>query len=270
MVVEMRRGSQVRDLDVGAAEAGAAGVTVAGVATGHDESDVFNALAGVLTDSASSDTTHLSDSAVTAELTALRRLVDIAQAAYLSRLATFHHRNIAEKELLSTRSWARHHLRVAPTETSRHLAVIDGLSRLPMLASAFAAGHVSYPHAHAIIDAGPRIGWDSLAAAEDELLNAAMTDDPTRLRRALRALGDLAETPRERLRRERRDTTGWLTLSSTFQDLLAIDGTLSPEDGAVVTAAIDAYTCPAGADDARHIEQRRADAVVELCRRTQS
>src|SRR5699024_7068923 len=50
--------------------------------------------------------------------------------------------------------------------------------------------------------------------------------------------------------------------------LLAIDGTLSPEDGAVVTAAIDAYTCPAGADDARHIEQRRADAFVELCRRT--
>jgi uncharacterized protein DUF222 len=57
----------------------------------------------------------------------------------------------------------------------------------------------------------------------------------------------------------------WLT--ATFDGLLAIDGTLDPEAGQLLLAALDPLTRPHSAQDTRSGSQRRADALTELARR---
>ena len=52
-----------------------------------------------------------------------------------------------------------------------------------------------------------------------------------------------------------------------FDGLLAIDGTLDPEAGQLLLAALDPLTRPANAADGRRGSQRRADALTELARR---
>lgn len=56
-----------------------------------------------------------------------------------------------------------------------------------------------------------------------------------------------------------------LHASLTFAGLLAVDGLLDPEGGAVLLTALDALSAPTGADP-RTPAQRRADALVQLAR----
>src|SRR5262249_53951917 len=58
-----------------------------------------------------------------------------------------------------------------------------------------------------------------------------------------------------------------LSVSETFEGMVAVDGMLDPEGGAMLLTALAPLTVPAGTDDARTMVQRRADARVELSRR---
>jgi len=59
-----------------------------------------------------------------------------------------------------------------------------------------------------------------------------------------------------------------LFVSSTWAGMVRIDGLVDRESGAVVQTALDALTDPANldGDDLRSPPQRRADALVDLCR----
>ncbi|NED95083.1 DUF222 domain-containing protein [Phytoactinopolyspora alkaliphila] len=217
---------------------------------------------------AAADSTALSDDELTSELTALRRAADMAEAAYLQRLRDFHTRKISETTAaLSTRAWIRHELHIAPAETSRQLKVARGLRSLPAIEAALKRGEIRFPHAGAIVDAATLLGNDVIAGCQDALLNAARADEPTKLRAALRGLGAAVDNKDAVRRAEKRDQGRWLDVSTTMDDTLAISGSLGSEDGAIVETAINSLTTPAGADDSRTASQRRADALVELCRR---
>ena len=54
--------------------------------------------------------------------------------------------------------------------------------------------------------------------------------------------------------------------------MIAVSGRLDPEAGAVLTAALDPLSAPnpcdaGGGHDPRPAEQRRAQALIEICRR---
>ncbi|NDL56580.1 HNH endonuclease signature motif containing protein [Phytoactinopolyspora mesophila] len=216
------------------------------------------------------DLRGLSDAEVTEQLTALRKLADVAEAAYLSRLRTFDRRRISEQgSRLSTRAWVRHELKVAPGETARVLKVAKRLVDLPVVEAALMAGEIRLPHAAAIADAATLLGADVLAGCQDALVEAAKADEPGRLRAALRGLGAAVDSKAAVKRAEKRDEGRWLDLASTFDGAVSISGVLpgGDESGAIVAAAIDALAKPSGAEDERSPAQRRADALVELCRR---
>jgi hypothetical protein len=198
-------------------------------------------------------------------------LADAAEAAYLSRLRTFDQRRVSESEsALSTRGWVRHELHVAPAETSRLLKVARRLVDLPVIEAALIAGEIRIPHAAAIADAATLMGVEVIAGCQDALVAAARTDDPTRLRAALRGLGAAVDNKNAVRRAEKRDEGRWLDIASTFDGATSINGVLNggdDESGAIVQAAIDSLATPAGPDDERSPAQRRADALVELCRR---
>ena len=67
-------------------------------------------------------------------------------------------------------------------------------------------------------------------------------------------------------------TLSSLTLCPLANGMVAIRGQLDPESGAVLTAALDPLSAPNpceanGGRDPRQADRRRADALVELCRR---
>ncbi|AYY13735.1 HNH endonuclease [Actinobacteria bacterium YIM 96077] len=231
-------------------------------------SELLKDLTEAVRELAASPVGELSDAEVTDQLVALRKLADAAEAAYLTRLRTFDTRGISETtSALSTRAWVRHQLHVAPGETSRSLKIARRLTDLPVVENALIEGTIRVPHAGAITDATALLGSEVIAGCQDALVEAARADEPSRLRAALRGLGAAVDDTRAVKRAEKRDEGRWLDLASTFDGAYAIDGVLGSEHGAVVGTAIDALSRPAGPDDARTPAQRRADALVELCRR---
>jgi hypothetical protein len=57
----------------------------------------------------------------------------------------------------------------------------------------------------------------------------------------------------------------WLSTSTTIDGMVAIDGLLDSEAGALVLTALAAAATRAGPDDHRSSGQRRADALVDIC-----
>ena len=58
-----------------------------------------------------------------------------------------------------------------------------------------------------------------------------------------------------------------LSISSTLDGTVVLDGVLDAEGGAVLLSALAPLAVPTGPDDVRTPRQRRADGLVDLCRR---
>lgn len=244
-------------------------LSVVAATVGYMSSGTFDQLMDATRDAAAAPAGVLSDQELTKELMALRRLADVAEAAYLTRLRAFDQAGVSEsQQALSTRAWVRHKLHVAPIETTRSLKIAKRLVDLPVIEAALIAGEIRVLHAAAIADAAALLGVDAIAGCQDALVEAAKADDPTRLRAALRGLGAAVDNKKAVKRAEKRAEGRWLDLARTFDDTLAIDGVLPDDDtAAIIEAAISSLAHPTGPDDSRTPAQRRADALVELCRR---
>jgi hypothetical protein len=138
------------------------------------------------------------------------------------------------------------------------------------VASALSAGEISVDHARlatSALDELAAVDPHLAACVEAPLLDAARGLDPTRLRREI-AHARYAVTPEaavsaDELRHHRRR----LDVASTFEGTVAVSGLLDAEGGEVLLTALAALWDPSGPDDERSLGQRRADALVELCRR---
>ena len=56
----------------------------------------------------------------------------------------------------------------------------------------------------------------------------------------------------------------YLTLSPLMDGMTALDGLLDAESAALLTAALEPFLVPSGADDTRSASQRRADGLVQI------
>jgi len=133
---------------------------------------------------------------------------------------------------------------------------------------AFAAGDLSECRVRLLADA-----WDhnrDLFCRDEALLVAQARTLPARVfplalahwRRLADPDGALADAGRAFLRRR-------LHVSTTWAGMVRLDADLDPESGTVVLTAIRSLAEPAALDpgDTRSPQQRRADALVEICRR---
>jgi hypothetical protein len=77
----------------------------------------------------------------------------------------------------------------------------------------------------------------------------------------------LADPERADEQAQRRHERRGVWLSPTIDNMVAIDGLLEPEAGAVVRRALEPLARPADANDDRLGGQRTSDALTELCRR---
>jgi Domain of unknown function (DUF222) len=156
-------------------------------------------------------------------------------------------------------------------------AITDALDALPSAAALDAVPATIGDDATA---AGEGVHIDSrtapevAAAAEAALLDLAAEFPPAPLRRlGARILDHVAPQVAERLDEKalERERRAWqargLTLSPPSGGMVRISGHLTIEDAATITATLDPLSFPAaGDDDSRSPAQRRADALVEVCR----
>jgi len=168
----------------------------------------------------------------------------------------------------SPRAWLINRTRVTKGAAVAHTAWARRAAAHPQIAQALADGDIlSESVARAICKWTERLPEGCREAADEILIAAA---------KAGMDLSDLAGLAEEIYARSRPDTNddgpddGFddrsLRLETTFQGAGVLNGDLTPECAAVVTAVLDALSAPAGAEDTRTHAQRYHDAMQEAMR----
>ena len=158
---------------------------------------------------------------------------------------------------------------LSPAESRRRARLVHDLPGLPETRKVFRAGAIQPEHVVVISDVVRKLPVESREEVEASLAGHARALNPQELEKAgkhLRALVDPDGTYREeqegiarRSLKFYRDSHGWL----------GIRGTLDPEAGEALQAAMHALAKPRpvdGVKDPRTPEQRYADALTELVR----
>jgi hypothetical protein len=173
----------------------------------------------------------------------------------------------AEDGSISTRAWLRRHARITAGEASDRVRTARQLDAMPATTAAFAEGEIGYRHARVMalaVEASPACA-ETVADAEPILVEFAREHDPAALRRLVAHWQHRVDTDAfERGEQERFDRRSF-HLSPLLDGMHALDGLLDAEGAAVLNTAINAFDRPLP-DETRTPRQRRADALVEICR----
>ena len=167
---------------------------------------------------------------------------------------------------LSVVAWLKWRCKLSGGAAAERVGIARQLEQLPKTEEAFARGDVGYQHVAMIARTAEHLGAGAVRKAESSLLQAAKTHDPGQFagitkdfEHRIDAEGALAEANRAYERR-------YLHVGEAQDGLVRVDGLLDTEGGAILRAALNAHMMP-GKDDDRTPGQRRADALVEICRR---
>jgi hypothetical protein len=149
------------------------------------------------------------------------------------------------------------------------LTAARALRRLPAIAAALTAGEIGPDHARVVTRACTPSRIDAFAAADEAIAAAARHCSPRDLHGIVTRLcdavdGDGGARGARELFDERR-----LHLSASLYGAGFLDGRLDPEGTASVGCALEfrmSADRPQTGDDPRTRQQRRADALVDICR----
>src|SRR2546430_9816493 len=167
---------------------------------------------------------------------------------------------------LSVVAWLKWRCKLSGGAAAERVGIARQLEQLPKTGEAFARGDVGYQHVAMIARTAEHLGAGAVRKAESSLLQAARTHDPAQFpgitkdfEHRIDAEGALAQANRAYERR-------YLHVGEAQDGLVRVGGLLDTEGGATLRAALNAHMMP-GKDDDRTPGQRRADALVEICRR---
>jgi hypothetical protein len=198
-----------------------------------------------------------------------KRLLDAAQAAWLGLVAELDRRSsYGEEGAVSTTAFVAAECGMSGREAAEALRLGQALTEMPETRRAVGDGRVSVEQARVLARAAEsHLGH--FQAEESALVAAAEGAPVAGLTRQMHRWAEgldrrAAEQGLLRLRHRRR-----LSLSSDGVGMGRIDGQLDPDSFEVVRLAIGSLAEPDLDDpgDTRTPAQRRADALVELCRR---
>jgi hypothetical protein len=157
--------------------------------------------------------------------------------------------------------------RVGQSEAHRRMVTALQLSRLPALQGALSRGEVTLAQATATaveLEAVP----DDLTAAQlaEELTAKLAKRSPWQAHNAAEKLAQTAcpEIAKKAETDRSHPAVSWVGASVAGRTMMWAD--LTNDDASIVAHALDAYAVPTGPQDARTIDHRRADALVEISR----
>ncbi len=219
---------------------------------------------------AASDATAMAAEMQAQCLLALEQLDAIETVARASILAAFTSaQGYSADADYSPRAWLINKTRVTKGAANGHLGWVRRAAAHPQVAAALAEGYIlSESVARKICQWTDKLPEDCRQAADAILILAAKSGAD------LRGLAELAAEIYARSPRNEPDSDPdgefderSVRLETTFQGAGVLNGDLTPECAAVVTAVLDALSAPAGAEDTRTHEQRYHDALAEAMRR---
>ncbi len=199
------------------------------------------------------------------ELEAKSRALD---AERLRRLAEIDRRGDFEDEgYVSTAAWLRDRTVISHGQALARVEMARRLATMRLSQAAFADGRIGWEAVRML--AGARDAHPGAFLADEATLVGAAESLPTHLlRQALEHWKDAYDPEHFAAAQEAKHRRRFLYASRTFDGMVRLDGELDPEAGSTVLSALRSLVEPAALDptDARSSAQRRADALVELCR----
>jgi hypothetical protein len=200
---------------------------------------------------AAEDLDALPDAQAARRVLVLRGLLERLEGQWLRELAGVDGRGAAgadqDMPAESTAAWLRNRTRMGHTDAHRRVRVARALHRGPLAgtAQALADGEVGYLHAAALTRSTQDLPVGTVAAAEPVLLEAARRLDPSRLRKVVGHLVEVADPQAADARAQRRHDRRWLFVSPTFEGMVAVDGLLDAEAGETLLTALEPLARPA-------------------------
>src|SRR5262245_37342852 len=212
------------------------------------------------------DVSDLPDSSLRSDLLAVVSGLNRLQAVAASLSAAFDARGLAEADgFRSTRGWLTAFGRLSQGAATRTLHTGRLLRELPALAAVAESGAASGEHLCRVVELAEQVGVPQVREVDQALAQAAAELSPVELGRVcerVRAYVDPdGADPDAGQDFERRS----LTIGRSGR-WVYLRGQLDLEGGAAVLSVLDALMTPPGLEDTRTAGQRRADALVELCR----
>ena len=197
----------------------------------------------------------------------IREAIDRLEAVFADGLRRFDKsREFAADGALSAVAWLRWKCKLSGGAAAERVTIARQLEKLAPTEEAFARGDVGYQHVAIMARSAENVGSAAVRKQEAKLLEAAQTMDPGRFVSVVKdfehrvdAEGALAEANRAHARR-------YLHISQPDNGAVRLDGLLDAEGGATLHTALNALMRPSK-NDQRTTGQRKADALVELCRR---
>jgi hypothetical protein len=230
------------------------------------ESSSLELLQAGLAELAAADPVSWSDEQVRSDLPVLLSAVNQLNAVLAGVLGTFDVRDLSEADACrTTRTWLTAFGRMSQGAASGWLSRARLMRELPALAAAAGRGDVSAEHLRKVGDLVEKIGVAAVRDYDKILADLAATANPIHVEKAcerIRAHVDPdGPAPDPHAAFERRGFT-----LSRSGSMFGVRGQFDAEGGAALMTALDALMKPPTADDLRTPAQRRADAMVELCR----
>jgi hypothetical protein len=231
------------------------------IASARDAIDAIDELAGL-------DPSALSTEALSSLLIEIDTVRERLRAVELQVMGAWDARRAwAEDGALSASSWMAHRTTTSKRDASRMVRAARLAFRCDRTAKALDAGDVSASKVE-VLAAAVKRRERLFDRDEDVLLDAAATldvDDFTVAAKHWRAAADDEMSRIDALHTF--DTRG-VTLATTIFGRMEMHASLDAEGGATVDRALDAYDRPDPVDGVtppRTLEQRRADALVQIC-----
>jgi len=163
-------------------------------------------------------------------------------------------------------AWLRSNCKLSGGAAAERVGIARQLEHLPQTQRAFASGDLGYQDVAVLARTAEHVGVAAVRQAEASLLQAAEAMDPGQFTGVAKnfehrvdAAAALAEANRAHERR-------YFHLSEPSDGMVRLDGLLDAEGGAILRTTLNAGMLP-GKDDDRTPGQRRADALIDLCRR---
>ncbi len=208
-----------------------------------------------------------SDTALGDDIVDLRTTIDRLEFQCSRRLDVFARRHGYEAfGFVTLISWLRRACRMLPGAAVQRAEVARNLPSFPDISKALAAGEIGFHHAAVIAHSVTEVGVEPVARQESTLLDAAHNLDPKRLSYVTRTIRYCEDADGALAADNKNFDRRYLHISQTLDGVYVIDGLLDPEGGAIVRAAIGANEHPFQPNDQTTGGQRRADALVEVCR----
>jgi hypothetical protein len=164
----------------------------------------------------------------------------------------------------STACWLQEHTGVADREARSLVGLARMLGRLPVMARALRAGHVTTAHVRTLAAHTRHVDPVLVGEAEPFLVAGARRLDSARYLTFVKHWVATAAAATYEADSQRRYDARWLSLAQTYDGMGSLQGMLDPEGYGVVSAALEAMLAANPFDDTRTRDQQRADALVEL------